>query len=91
MISDGSTFELSDELKEKSAECKELLNTISIPCIQLESGDAEAFCAQLNAVGVVDGVLSPDGDGTYPLIFFFKFSVPCPFVSSFVWSKDGIF
>ena len=49
--------------------CKLLLDTLSIPCVQLSSGDAEAFCAQLNALGVVDGVMSPDSDGMNNVIF----------------------
>ncbi len=59
------TFEFSNQFKLKCKECMNLLKLLSIPCIQLSKGDAEAFCARLNALGIVDGVISPDGDGMY--------------------------
>ncbi|XP_063432046.1 flap endonuclease GEN homolog 1-like [Mytilus trossulus] len=48
-------------LKNISEKCRELLNNLGLPCIQ-SLGEAEAFCAQLNYAGVVDGVLTSDGD-----------------------------
>ncbi|CAG2252515.1 GEN [Mytilus edulis] len=41
--------------------CRELLNKLGLPCIQ-SGGEAEALCAQLNHAGIVDGVLTSDGD-----------------------------
>ncbi|CAC5366395.1 GEN1 [Mytilus coruscus] len=48
-------------LKSISEKCRELLNNLGLPCIQ-SVGEAEALCAQINHAGVVDGVLTSDGD-----------------------------
>ncbi|XP_076102050.1 flap endonuclease GEN homolog 1-like isoform X1 [Mytilus galloprovincialis] len=48
-------------LKIISEKCRELLNKLGLPCIQ-SGGEAEALCAQLNHAGIVDGVLTSDGD-----------------------------
>ncbi len=59
----GNRFEFSEQFTQKCKECADLLKLLSIPCITLSQGDAEAFCGHLNASGIVDGVISPDGDG----------------------------
>lgn len=48
-------------LKGTSQQCRELLTLLGIPCIQSD-GEGEALCAQLNSAGIVDGVLTSDGD-----------------------------
>ncbi|XP_052099755.1 flap endonuclease GEN homolog 1-like [Mytilus californianus] len=48
-------------LKSISEKCREFLNNLGLPCIQ-SVGEAEALCAQLNHAGVVNGVLTSDGD-----------------------------
>ncbi|KAF9814228.1 hypothetical protein SFRURICE_019503 [Spodoptera frugiperda] len=42
-------------------ECESLLKTLGVRCVK-GSGEAEATCAQLNAQGVVDAVVSQDSD-----------------------------
>ncbi|XP_075229632.1 XPG-like endonuclease [Lycorma delicatula] len=48
-------------LKNLQKLCKKLLKTMGVPCVQ-GSGEAEAFCAWLNEVGVVDAVITQDSD-----------------------------
>ena len=43
-------------------ECKQLLKILGIPYIDLKYGEAEAFCSKLNKYGIVNAVLTPDGD-----------------------------
>lgn len=42
-------------------QCEELLRSMGLHCVQ-GPGEAEAFCAHLNARGAVDGVISQDSD-----------------------------
>lgn len=42
-------------------QCEELIKSMGLECVQ-GNGEAEAFCAQLNAAGLVDGVISQDSD-----------------------------
>lgn len=42
-------------------ECKFLLSTMGIQCIQSD-GEGEALCARLNLVGLVDAVITDDSD-----------------------------
>lgn len=42
-------------------QCEELIRSMGLQCVQ-GPGEAEAFCAQLNACGQVDGVISQDSD-----------------------------
>lgn len=42
-------------------QCEELIRSMGLQCVQ-GPGEAEAFCAQLNACGLVDGVISQDSD-----------------------------
>lgn len=53
----------NSKFRRQCRECVRLLEILGIPFIDLEIGEAEAFCAQLNVNGFVDGVLTPDGDG----------------------------
>ena len=43
-------------------ECKQLLEILGVPYIDLKYGEAEAFCSKLNKYGIVNAVLTPDGD-----------------------------
>ena len=61
--SGATLFDPSSNYESERAECVKLLQVLGIPFVQLAYGDAEAFCAELNSVGLVDGVISPDGDG----------------------------
>lgn len=42
-------------------QCEELIRSMGLQCVQ-GPGEAEAFCAHLNANGLVDGVISQDSD-----------------------------
>lgn len=42
-------------------QCEELIRSMGLHCVQ-GPGEAEAFCAHLNARGFVDGVVSQDSD-----------------------------
>ena len=42
-------------------ECTDLLDILGVPWIQ-SPGEAEAACAMLNKLGIVDGVITEDGD-----------------------------
>lgn len=42
-------------------QCEELIRSMGLQCVQ-GPGEAEAFCAHLNACGLVDGVISQDSD-----------------------------
>lgn len=42
-------------------QCEELIRSMGLQCVQ-GPGEAEAFCAHLNAAGLVDGVISQDSD-----------------------------
>lgn len=42
-------------------QCEELIRSMGLQCVQ-GPGEAEAFCAHLNAYGLVDGVISQDSD-----------------------------
>lgn len=42
-------------------QCEELIRSMGLQCVQ-GPGEAEAFCAHLNAAGFVDGVISQDSD-----------------------------
>lgn len=42
-------------------ECENLLKSMGIECVQ-GPGEAEAYCAFLNKIGQVDGVISQDSD-----------------------------
>lgn len=42
-------------------QCEELIRSMGLQCMQ-GPGEAEAFCAHLNANGFVDGVISQDSD-----------------------------
>lgn len=42
-------------------QCEELIRSMGLHCVQ-GPGEAEAFCAHLNACGAVDGVISQDSD-----------------------------
>lgn len=42
-------------------QCEDLINSMGLQCVQ-GTGEAEAFCAQLNAAKLVDGVISQDSD-----------------------------
>lgn len=42
-------------------QCEELIRSMGLQCVQ-GPGEAEAFCAQMNACGMVDGVISQDSD-----------------------------
>lgn len=42
-------------------QCEELIRSMGLHCVQ-GPGEAEAFCAHLNAFGLVDGVVSQDSD-----------------------------
>lgn len=42
-------------------QCEELIRSMGLQCVQ-GPGEAEAFCAHLNAGGLVDGVISQDSD-----------------------------
>lgn len=42
-------------------QCEELIRSMGLQCMQ-GPGEAEAFCAHLNANGLVDGVISQDSD-----------------------------
>lgn len=42
-------------------QCEELIRSMGLQCVQ-GPGEAEAFCAHLNATGLVDGVVSQDSD-----------------------------
>lgn len=41
--------------------CEELIRSMGLQCVQ-GAGEAEAFCAHLNARNLVDGVISQDSD-----------------------------
>lgn len=42
-------------------QCEELIRSMGLQCVQ-GPGEAEAFCAHLNAAKLVDGVISQDSD-----------------------------
>lgn len=42
-------------------QCEDLIRSMGLQCVQ-GPGEAEAFCAHLNACGLVDGVISQDSD-----------------------------
>lgn len=42
-------------------QCENLIQTMGLQCVQ-GPGEAEAFCAHLNACGLVDGIISQDSD-----------------------------
>lgn len=42
-------------------QCEDLIRSMGLQCVQ-GPGEAEAFCAHLNAAGLVDGVISQDSD-----------------------------
>lgn len=42
-------------------QCEDLIRSMGLQCVQ-GPGEAEAFCAHLNAYGLVDGVISQDSD-----------------------------
>lgn len=42
-------------------QCEELIRSMGLQCVQ-GPGEAEAFCAHLNAANLVDGVISQDSD-----------------------------
>lgn len=42
-------------------QCEELIRSMGLQCVQ-GPGEAEAFCAHLNACNLVDGVISQDSD-----------------------------
>lgn len=42
-------------------QCEDLISSMGLQCVQ-GTGEAEAFCAQLNAAKLVDGVISQDSD-----------------------------
>lgn len=42
-------------------QCEELVRSMGLRCVQ-GAGEAEAFCAHLNACDLVDGVISQDSD-----------------------------
>lgn len=60
-----------DEAEEKASsrnkfgevlqECEDMLKTLGVPCLK-SSGEAEAYCAYLNRIGLVDGCVSNDND-----------------------------
>nr|XP_039271226.1 LOW QUALITY PROTEIN: flap endonuclease GEN homolog 1-like [Styela clava] len=56
-ISSGVRSRLNFKLKE----CCVLLDSLGVPWIKAE-GEAEALCAALNKIGLVDGVITSDGD-----------------------------
>ncbi|TRY64160.1 hypothetical protein TCAL_03597 [Tigriopus californicus] len=50
-----------NRLKAVMNECKFLLSALGVQCLAAQ-GEGEALCAQLNQVGLVDGVISDDSD-----------------------------
>lgn len=42
-------------------QCEELIKSMGLRCVQAP-GEAEAFCAHLNAANLVDGIISQDSD-----------------------------
>ena len=65
----NNLFDPTIKYQQQRNECKYLLNILNIPYIQLANGDAEAFCAKLNCLELVDAVITPDIDGMLIDIF----------------------
>lgn len=55
------TSGVRSRLNSKLKECCILLDSLGVPWIKAE-GEAEALCAALNKIGLVDGVITCDGD-----------------------------